>query len=150
LFLIFRCKIKGIIFVKLPETVFKNIKRMVRFLSIVILIAGLGGGIYYLLSMEKTEDIKVTGKIQVSQQPGKYVQASEGSGESYFAVVEGKIRNNLGKPIKNVFIKYMIAGEETSATVFDLAPGQEMKFNTRGVNTSASHPEYNFIGIYYD
>lgn len=124
---------------------------MVRFLAIIILIAGLGGGgIYYLLSMEKTEDIKVTGKLQISQQPGKHVQASEGSGGSYFAVVEGKIRNNLGKPIKNVFIKYMIAGEETSATVFDLAPGQEMKFNTRGVNTSASNPEYDFLGIYYD
>ncbi|GIK59412.1 MAG: hypothetical protein HND39_06225 [Ignavibacteriota bacterium] len=123
---------------------------MVRFLSIIIIIAGIGGGIYYLLSMERTEDIKVTGKLQISQQPGKYVQTSEGSGGSYFAVVEGKIRNNLGKPIKNVFIKYVIAGEETSATVFDLAPGQEMKFNTRGVNTSETHPEYNFVGIYYD
>ncbi len=123
---------------------------MVRFLAIIILIAGVGGGIYYLLSMERVEDIKVTGKLQISQQPGKYVQASEGSGESYFAVVEGKVRNNLGKPIKNVFIKYMIAGEETSATVFDLAPGQEIKFNTRGVSTSASNPEYDFLGICYD
>jgi hypothetical protein len=123
---------------------------LVRFLAIIILIAAVGGGIYYFFSVEKKEDIKVTGRLQVSQQIGKYVQASQGSEESYFAVVEGKIRNNLGKPIKNVFIKYMIAGEETSATVFDLAPGQETKFNTRGVNTSASNPEYDFLGIYYD
>lgn len=123
---------------------------MLKFLTILLLLGAVGEGIYYLLSMETVEDIKVTGKIQITQQFGKYVQSSEGPGESYFAVVAGKVRNNLSKPIKNVFIKYIIEGEETSATVFDLAPGQEIQFNTRGVNTSDSNPEYNLIGIYYD
>ena len=100
--------------------------------------------------MEVVDDIKVTGKLQITQQQGNYVNASQASDASYFAVVEGKIRNNLGKPIKNVFIKYKIAGQETSATVFDLAPGQEIKFNTHGVQTDASSPEYNFVGLYYD
>jgi hypothetical protein len=121
-----------------------------RFLAILLLLAAVGGGLYYLLTMETVEDVKVTGKLQISQQFGNYVKASQADDGSYFAVVEGKIKNNLGKPIKNVFIKYMIAGQETSATVFDVAPGQEIHFNTRGVNTSASNPEYDFLGIYYD
>jgi hypothetical protein len=100
--------------------------------------------------METVEDVKVTGKLQISQQFGSYVMASQKDDAPYYAVVEGKIKNNLGKPIKNVFIKYMIAGQETSATVFDLAPGQEIKFNTSGVATSASNPEYDFVGLYYD
>ena len=123
---------------------------MTRFLSILLLLAAVGGGLYYLLTMETVEDVKVTGKLQISQQFGNYVKASQADDGTYFAVVEGKIKNNLGKPIKNVFIKYMIAGQETSATVFDVAPGQEIQFNTRGVNTSASNPEYDFVGIYYD
>lgn len=123
---------------------------MVRFLSIVILLTAVGGGIYYLLSMETVEDVKVTGKLQISQQFGSYVMASQTDDATYYAVIEGKVKNNLGKPIKNVFIKYVIAGQETSATVFDLAPGQELHFNTSGVATSASNPEYDFIGLYYD
>lgn len=123
---------------------------MVRFLAILTLLGAIGAGIYYLLSMEVVDDIKVTGKLQISQQQGHYVTTSQASDASYFAVVEGKIRNNLGKPIKNVFIKYKIAGQETSATVFDVAPGQEIKFNTRGVNTDASNPEYDFVGLCYD
>lgn len=123
---------------------------MVKFLAILTLLAMVGGGVYYLLSMERVEDIKVTGKLQISQQQGKYVQVSQTTEGSFFAVVEGKIKNNLHKPIKNVFIKYMIAGQETSATVFDVGPGQEIKFNTRGVSTDASNPEYDFVGVYYD
>ena len=123
---------------------------MTRFLAIIILLGGIGAGIYYLLSKEFVDDINVTGKIQIFKQQGNYFNASQASDASYFAVVEGKIRNNLGKPIKNVFIKYKIAGQETSATVFDLGPGQETKFNTRGVNTDASNPEYDFVGLCYD
>jgi len=123
---------------------------MIRFLSIVILIGAIGGGVYYLFSMEVEEDIKVTGSLQISKQITQNVNVSEGSGPTYFAVVEGKIRNNLSKPIKNVFIKYSIAGQQTSATVFDLGPGQELNFNTRGVNTDAAHPSYEFEGINYD
>jgi hypothetical protein len=125
-------------------------KKVVRFLAILTLLGGIGAGIYYLLSTELADDINVTGKLQIFQQQGNYVNASQASDASYFAVVEGKIRNNSGKPIKNVFIKYIIAGQETSATVFDLAPGEEIKFNTRGVNTDASNPEYNFVGLCYD
>ncbi len=123
---------------------------MVRFLAILLLLATVGGGAYYLFSMETVEDVKVTGKLQISEQFGSYVMASQVDDGNYYAVIEGKVRNNLGKPIKNVFIKYVIAGKETSATIFDLAPGQELHFNTSGVATTASNPEYDFIGLYYD
>jgi hypothetical protein len=123
---------------------------VVRFLAIILFLGAIGAGIYYLLSTEFEEDIKVTGKLQIFKQQGDSPNALQTSDASYFAVVEGKIRNNSGKPIKNVFIKYIIAGQETSATVFDLAPGQEIKFNTRGVNTDASNPEYDFMGLCYD
>ena len=123
---------------------------MVKFLTIVLLLTALGGGTYYLLSMETVEDVKVTGKLQISEQYGKYVMASQTEGANYYAVIEGKVKNNLGKSIKNVFIKYVIAGQETSATIFDLAPGQELHFNTSGVATSGSNPEYDFVGLYYD
>lgn len=123
---------------------------MVRFVAILFLIAAVGGGIYYLLSMERIEDVKVTGKLQVSQQIGTFVKTSQVSDGSYYAVVEGKVKNNLHKPIKNIFIKYSIAGQETSATIFDLGPGQELTFNTRGVNTDISKPEFDFVGVLYD
>jgi len=124
---------------------------MIRFLTIVILLTAIGGGgIYYLLSRETVEDVKVTGKLQISHQYGSYVMASQTDDANFYAVVEGKIKNNLKKPIKNIFIKYVIAGQETSATIFDLAPGQELHFNTSGVATSASNPEYDFVGLYYD
>jgi len=123
---------------------------VVRFVAILFLIAAVGGGIYYLLSMERIEDVKVTGKLQVSQQIGTFVKTSQVSDGSYYAVVEGKVKNNLHKPIKNIFIKYSIAGQETSATIFDLGPGQELTFNTRGVNTDISKPEFDFVGVLYD
>jgi hypothetical protein len=123
---------------------------MAKFLTIVLFLTLVGGGIYYLLSMETVEDVKVTGKLQISEQFGNYVMASQSDDANYYAVVEGKVKNNLGKPIKNVFIKYVIAGKETSATIFDLAPGQELHFNTSGVATTGSNPEYDFVGLYYD
>jgi hypothetical protein len=123
---------------------------MLKFLTIVLLLTAVAGGAYYLLSMETVEDVKVMGKLQISEQYGTYVMASQPHDANYYAVIEGKIKNNLNKPIKNIFIKYVIAGQETSATIFDLAPGQELHFNTSGVATSASSPEFDFVGLYYD
>ena len=123
---------------------------MVRFLTIIILLTAVGGGIYYLLSMERVEDVKVTGKLQISEQYGSYVMASQTGDANFYAVIEGKIKNNLKKPLKNIFIKYVIAGKETSATIFDLAPGQELHFNTSGVATTGANPDFDFVGLYYD
>jgi hypothetical protein len=123
---------------------------MIKFLAIVILIGTVGGGIYYLFSMEVEEDFKVTGTLQVSEQIGKNINESQETEASYFAAVHGRIKNNLGKPIKNLFVIYIIDGQKVSATIFDLAPGQQVEFNTHGVKTSAPSPQFNFEGVNYD
>jgi hypothetical protein len=123
---------------------------MIRFLAIVMLIGAVGGGVYYLFSMEVVEDLKVTGTLQISQQPGSNVSDSQTSEASYFAAVHGKIKNNMKKSVKNVFVIFIIDGQKVSATIFDLAPGQQVEFNTHGVNTNAPSPQYNFEGVSYD
>ena len=75
-------------------------KIVVRFLAILTLLGAIGAGIYYLLSTEFEEDVKVTGKLQIFDQHGDYANASLASEASFFVVVEGKIRNNSGKPLK--------------------------------------------------
>ena len=49
-----------------------------------------------------------------------------------------------------MFIKYTIGGQQTSATIFDIAPGQVLDFNTKGIKTTIANPEYSFEGVYYD
>ncbi|MEJ2103249.1 MAG: hypothetical protein P8X47_01590 [Ignavibacteriaceae bacterium] len=121
---------------------------MMRFLTIILLLAAIGGGLYYLFSMEVEDDIKVTGKLQISKQIMH--QTSTSSEPIYFATVSGRVKNNLKRQIKNVFIKYEIDGHKVAATIFDLAPGQQVNFNTSGIDTDLAHPEIDFKGIYYD
>lgn len=123
---------------------------MIKFLATLILLTTIGGGVYFFVTREVKEDVEVTGKIIMSQQPAHYATVSEESGTRYIAVVKGKIKNNLKKPLANIFIKYTIAGQQTSATIFDLAPGQQLEFNTRGVETTASNPDYDYEGIQYE
>ena len=123
---------------------------MMKFFATMVLLATIGGGVYYFVTREVKDDVEVTGKILMSQQPNNFVNSAEESGPLYMAVVKGKIKNNLKKPLANIFIKYTIAGQQTSATVFDLAPGQQVEFNTRGVKTTATNPEYDYEGIQYE
>ena len=121
-----------------------------KFLATLVLMSTIGGGVYYFFLKETKADVEVTGKILLSEQHSYDINASQESGPLYMAVVKGKIKNNLKKPLANIFIKYTIAGQETSATIFDLAPGQQVEFNTRGVKTTASNPEYDYEGIQYE
>ena len=123
---------------------------MIRYLAIVILLGSLGGGVYYLFSMEVQQDLKVTGKIQISEQITHNVSLSGDNQQKYFATVMGKVKNNLKKPIKNVFIRYEIDGHKVSATIFDLAPGQQVSFNTNGVGTDVPNPEFDYKGFCFD
>lgn len=123
---------------------------MIRFLAIVILLGSVGGGIYYLFSMEVEQDLKVTSTLQISEQLNHNVNLSNSNHLKYFATVSGKVKNNLKKPIKNLFIKYEIDGHKVSATIFDLAPGQQVSFNTNGVDTNEPNPEYDYKGLCYD
>ena len=121
-----------------------------KFLTILMLLCAIGGGVYYISAIEIENDVEITGKLQRSQQKNEVIYDTEASGPLYFIVVNGKVKNNLKRPIKNVFIKYTIGGQQTSATVFDIAPGQELDFNTKGINTIMANPEYSFEGVYYD
>ena len=121
-----------------------------KFLAVFILIGAIGVSAYYFLFANAKDDVEVTGKIQVSQHQSYNINAPSVSGALYLAVVKGKVKNNSNKHLKNIFIKYSVAGQQTSATVFDLAPGQMLDYNTKGVKTKALNPEYYFDGVQYD
>ena len=115
-----------------------------------MLLGAIGGGVYYISAIEIESDVEITGNLQRSQQTIEVIDDTEASGSLFFIVVNGKVKNNLKKPIKNVFIKYTIDGQQTSATIFDIAPGQVLDFNTKGIQTTAANPDYSYDGVYYD
>ena len=123
---------------------------MVKLLAALTFLCVIGGGIYYLLFANTVDKVEVTGKIQISKQRTSEIIGSEASDPLFMAVVKGKVKNNTNKPLENIFIKYTIGGQQTSATIFDLAPGQQVEFNTRGIETTASNPGYDYEGIQYD
>jgi hypothetical protein len=123
---------------------------MVKLLAALTFLCVIGGGIYYLLFANTVDKVEVTGKIQISKQRTSDIVGSETSDPLFMAVVKGKVKNNTNKPLENIFIKYTIGGQQTSATIFDLAPGQQVEFNTRGIETTASNPGYDYEGIQYD
>ena len=121
-----------------------------KFLVILILLGVIGGGAYFISAIEIESDVEITGRLQRSQQTVKVINDTEATGLLYFIVIKGKVKNNLKKPLKNVFIKYNIGGQQTSATIFDIAPGQVLDFYTKGIQTSVANPEYSYEGVYYD
>lgn len=121
-----------------------------KFLTILILLGAIGGGGYYLSAIEIKGDVEITGNLQRSLQSSEVTNDTEGSGTIYFVVIKGKVKNNLNKPIKNVFIKYIIGGQQATATIFDIAPGQVLDFNTKGIKTPEANPDYSYEGVYYD
>lgn len=123
---------------------------MVKLLAALTFLCVIGGGIYYLLFANTVDKVEVTGKIQISKQRTSDIVGSETSDPLFMAVVKGRVKNNTNKPLENIFIKYTIGGQQTSATIFDLAPGQQVEFNTRGIETTASNPGYDYEGIQYD
>jgi hypothetical protein len=123
---------------------------MVKLLATILFLCVIGGGAYYLLFSKTKANVEVTGKIQISKQHTQEIISSSTSDRLFMAVVKGKVKNNTSKPLENIFIKYSIGGQQTSATIFDLAPGQQVEFNTRGVETTASNPEYDYEGVQYD
>jgi hypothetical protein len=124
---------------------------MLKFFALFIIIVGvIGGGIYYLFFTETKAAVEVTGKIQFTAQIGSGKTTAQNGTSVYYAVVKGRVKNNLKKPLTNIFIRYKIAGQQSSATIFDLAPGQQSEFNTRMVEITVTNPEYFFESIQYD
>ena len=121
-----------------------------KFLTILLVLAAICGGIYYISAIEIGSDVEITGRLQRSEQNGNAYNKTDTFDHVYFVVFKIKVKNNLKKQKKNVFIKYTIDGQQTSATIFDIAPGQVLEFNTKGIQTTVANPEYSYEGVYYD
>lgn len=116
----------------------------------IIFLGAIAGGLYYYFFMASGSDVEVAGKLQVSQSGNMDINAPQVSGPLYFVVVKGTAKNNSDKPLKNVFIKYKVAGKNTSAMIFDLGPGQQLEFTTKSIRTRASNPSYYFDGVEFE
>jgi hypothetical protein len=115
---------------------------------IIILVLGVGGYFGYTQYINPSDIVKVTGNIQVSQRSNFNINAPQVSGSLYDATVHGTAQNMTSKPLKNVIIKYKIAGKNSSAMVFDLAPGQMVEFTTSAIKTKGKNPPYNLEQVH--
>ena len=121
-----------------------------RVLLWIIVIGAIFGGIYYYFFANAKSTVEVTGNLQISEQGSFDIDASQVSSPLYFAVVRGQAVNNSSKNLRNVFIKYNVGGKNTSAMIFDLAPGEQVSFTTKGVKTRASNPPIELDDIQYE
>jgi hypothetical protein len=117
---------------------------------IIVILIGVIGYFTYQYFFDKSNTVKITGNIQVSQRGNFDINAPRVSGPMYIATVNGTAQNTTTKPLKNVFIKYSISGKSTSAMIFELGPGQQKTFTTRSVKTIGKNPSYNLDNILYD
>ena len=117
---------------------------------IIILILGAGGYFGYTHYINPDDIVKVTGNIQVSQRSNFNINAPQVSGPLYDATVHGTAQNTTNKPLKNVIIKYKIAGKNSSAMIFDLAPGQQVEFTTSAIKTKGKNPPYGLEQVHVE
>jgi len=115
---------------------------------IIILVLGVGGYFGYTHYLNPDDIVKVTGNIQVSQRSNFNIDAPQVSGPLYDATVHGTAQNMTSKPLKNVIIKYKIAGKNSSAMIFDLAPGQQVEFTTSSIKTKGKNPPYSLEQVH--
>lgn len=118
--------------------------------TIIIIILAIGGYFGYQEYFAKSDAVKITGKIQVSQQSNFNINAPQVSGPLYVATVSGTAQNTTNKSIRNVIIQYKISGESTSAMIFDMGPGQQVKFTTNIIKTRGSNPPFNLENVLFD
>jgi len=115
-----------------------------------LLLAALGYGAYYYFFEYSNSTVEVTGNIKVFQGDNMDINAPQVSGPLYTVVVQGEAVNNSEEQLKNVIIKYKVAGQNTTAVIFDLAPGQKIPFVTKGIRTKAMNPSFYFEGVEHD
>ncbi len=116
---------------------------------IILLILGAGGYYGYQEFLDTSGTVKITGNIQVSQQGNFNINAPQVSDPLYMATIRGTAKNTSKKPLKNIFIKYNVAGISTSAMIFDLGPGQQVNFTTKSVKTHSKNPSFNLENILF-
>ena len=119
------------------------------FLTLLFL-AALGFGAYYYFFEYSNSKVEVTGNIKVHQGDNMDINAPRVGAPLYTVVVQGEATNNSDEQLKNVIIKYKVAGQSTTAIIFDLAPGQKVPFITKGIRTKAMNPSFYFEGVQHD
>jgi len=119
------------------------------FLTLLFL-AALGFGAYYYFFEYSNSKVEVTGNIKVHQGDNMDINAPRVGAPLYTVVVQGEAVNNSEEPLKNVIVKYKVAGQSTTAIIFDLAPRQKTPFITKSVRTKALNPSFYFEGVQHD
>ena len=115
-----------------------------------LLLAALGYGAYYYFFEYSISEVEVTGNINVYQGANMDINAPRVGAPLYTVVVNGEATNKSEETLKNVIIKYKVAGQSTSAIIFDLAPGQKIPFTTKSIRTKALNPSFYFEGVQHD
>jgi len=121
-----------------------------KILLTLLIIAIIGGSIYYYLYDDSHETVEITAIVHVSKNSSKYINTFELADQPYVAVVQGVARNKSRETLKSVLIKYIVGGENTSTIIFDLGPGQQVNFITSSVLITAKNPEYFLDTIQYE
>ena len=117
---------------------------------IILLILGAAGYYGYKEFFDTSGTVKITGNIQVSQQGNFNINAPQLGPDLYMATISGTAKNTTNKPLKNVFIKYKVAGTGTSAMIFDLGPQQQINFTTIGVQTQSKNPPFFLENVLFE
>jgi hypothetical protein len=128
---------------------YRGEKKMKGFLTL-LLLAALGYGAYYYFFEYSISKVEVTGNITVYQGDNMNINAPRVSGPLYTVVVNGEATNNSEVTLKNVIIKYKVAGQIANAVIFDMAPGQKIPFTTKSIRTKALNPSFYFEGVQHD
>ena len=115
-----------------------------------LLLAALGYGAYYYFFKYSISKVEVTGNINVYQGANMDINAPRVGAPLYTVVVNGEAINKSDETLKNVIIKYKVAGQSTSAIIFDMAPGQKISFTTKSIRTKALNPSFYFEGVQHD
>ena len=117
---------------------------------IILLILGAAGYYGYQEFFDTSGTVIITGNIQVSQQGNFDINAPQLGEDLHIATIRGTAKNTTDKPLKNIMIKYKVAGINTSAMIFDLGPQQQLDFITKGVKTRSKNPPFFLENVLFE
>jgi len=117
---------------------------------IIIVLIVVSGYFGYQQYFASEDTVKITGNILISQQNNYDINAPQVSSPLYIATIQGTAQNISSKPIKNVFIKYIIGGKNASAMIFNLSPGEQISYTTKSVKTRAKNPSFHLENVLYE
>lgn len=122
---------------------------MKKILGILLLLAVIAGGYFYLSQQEDFEIID--SKIELKQIGGGMNFETPGvTAIRFSAGVNGSIKNISEENYSNVILTFKIGNDEVTAKISELKPGQTAKFNTNKIETKIKTPKHSLLSITYD